>query len=207
MHHWSHEERPWPSCCQLSSSLQGECQPYRGIERLLAMLWPGADNTRNKSKKIWAMWKHDKKEFFALSQNSAWTGFFQTSQAWTVTIVDSILGSSARHHFYSVDLNHNLILAYFGHVFKMILQKPSDAKITSSFFFWFFVDSKTVDLTVVSRWLKTLAEGPPNTAATPAVLVIAPTRELATQIQSECERFAPATRPKQWDDLRISKEV
>jgi superfamily II DNA/RNA helicase len=26
---------------------------------------------------------------------------------------------------------------------------------------------------------------------TPAVLVLAPTRELATQIQAECERFAP----------------
>jgi len=44
---------------------------------------------------------------------------------------------------------------------------------------------------LITRWLKTLEEVP-STPCCPAVLVLAPTRELATQIQAECERFAPA---------------
>lgn len=40
------------------------------------------------------------------------------------------------------------------------------------------------------RWSKSEAEA--SAAGALPVLVLAPTRELATQIQTECERFAPA---------------
>eukprot|EP00913_Durusdinium_trenchii_P030836 g28880.t1 len=42
---------------------------------------------------------------------------------------------------------------------------------------------------LISRWSKSNEEMPGH----PLVLVLAPTRELATQIQNECERFASAS--------------